>query len=150
MTIHSEIIAQKTLQHKSRGCAILPGRKKTKLFCESERRLTHKTILLRKKVFVLKSLDKYTSVYDVILAQNSSEEAFFSLRNNLVFLKDFGMNSLGMSWLLMKSEIIAKANRENDTSCVLQKRNTAGCKGRVLFLSWHFQHSFASKGLGRT
>lgn len=59
------------------------------------------------------------------------------------------MNSLETSSLLMKGKITAKANRENDTSCVLYQRNTAGCKGRVLFLFWHFQHGFASKGLGR-
>lgn len=76
MTIHSWIIAQKTGRGKTKGCAILPGRKETKLFCEIGMRLTHKAICLRKKVFVLKFLGKFIRVYDAILAQKSAEEAF--------------------------------------------------------------------------
>lgn len=52
--------------------------------------MSHKAISLRKRVFVLNFLDKYIRIYDVILAQKLSEEAFFILRNYLVFFRILG------------------------------------------------------------
>lgn len=79
----------------------------------------------------------------------SQQRKLFYFKELSGVFKDFGMNALGMSWLLVKGNIIAEQNRENDASCVLHQRNTAGSKGRILFLSWHFQHVFASKDPGR-